>query len=303
MINHEFDIIRVLIASQDDEMIKKLILCLTENAYETVTVNNKTDARKNLLSFQPHILLVDRQIPTMNSLDLCREFHNACNIPILMLSNDDNIVDKVLSLEIGCDDFMTKDFDSRELIARIRAIVRRSHSNIPDFSTLSGTSPSADSDSSAKCITFPGLVINLTNYSVSYRGATIEMPPRELELLYFLAYRMGSRLQISDKTRKKRIIFTRLDDSSADDEAHHLTAYLQNYSGEVPHTAQSQRNLINSMNESVDSLECGNTGLHSQAKSLPGFQRSPFQTSDTHPHHTGHHYIRDVLLLSPNTAF
>ena len=165
MINHEFDIIRVLIASQDDEMIKKLILCLTENAYETVTVNNKTDARKNLLSFQPHILLVDRQIPTMNSLDLCREFHNACNIPILMLSND----------------------DSRELIARIRAIVRRSHSNIPDFSTLSGTSPSADSDSSAKCITFPGLVINLTNYSVSYRGATIEMPPRELELLYFLA--------------------------------------------------------------------------------------------------------------------
>ena len=187
MINHEFDIIRVLIASQDDEMIKKLILCLTENAYETVTVNNKTDARKNLLSFQPHILLVDRQIPTMNSLDLCREFHNACNIPILMLSNDDNIVDKVLSLEIGCDDFMTKDFDSRELIARIRAIVRRSHSNMPDFSTLSGTSPSADSDSSAKCITFPGLVINLTNYSVSYRGATIEMPPRELELLYFLA--------------------------------------------------------------------------------------------------------------------
>ena len=85
MINHEFDIIRVLIASQDDEMIKKLILCLTENAYETVTVNNKTDARKNLLSFQPHILLVDRQIPTMNSLDLCREFHNACNIPILMM--------------------------------------------------------------------------------------------------------------------------------------------------------------------------------------------------------------------------
>ena len=169
MINHEFDIIRVLIASQDDAMIKKLILCLTENAYETVTVNNKTDARKNLLSFQPHILLVDRQIPTMNSLDLCREFHNACNIPILMLSNDDNIVDKVLSLEIGCDDFMTKDFDSRELIARIRAIVRRSHSNMPDFSTLSG------------------LVINLTNYSVSYRGATIEMPPRELELLYFLA--------------------------------------------------------------------------------------------------------------------
>ena len=170
MINHEFDIIRVLIASQDDEMIKKLILCLTENAYETVTVNNKTDARKNLLSFQPHILLVDRQIPTMNSLDLCREFHNACNIPILMLSNDDNIVDKVLSLEIGCDDFMTKDFDSRELIARIRAIVRRSHSNMPDFSTLSGTSPSADSDSSAKCITFPGLVINLIGQDADAGG-------------------------------------------------------------------------------------------------------------------------------------
>lgn len=103
--------------------------------------------------------------------------------------------------------------------------------------------------------------------------------------------------------QKANNVFTRLDDSSADDEAHHLTAYWQNDSDEVPHTAQSQRNFINSRSESVDSLECGNTGLHSQAKSLPGFQRSPFQTSDTHPHHTGHHYIRDVLLLLPNTAF
>ena len=75
MINHEFDIIRVLIASQDDEMIKKLILCLTENAYETVTVNNKTDARKNLLSFQPHILLVDRQIQTYQTSLHCLAHH------------------------------------------------------------------------------------------------------------------------------------------------------------------------------------------------------------------------------------
>lgn len=187
MINQEVDIIRVLIVSQDAEMIQKLISCLNENAYETVTAATRTDARKNLLSFQPHIMLLDRQITSLNSLDLCREFHNACNIPIIMLSNDGNIVDTVLSLEIGCDDFMKKDFDLRELIARIRAVVRRTHSNIPDFSALSGRPSTSANDSAAKCITFPGLVINLTNYSVSYRGATIEMPPRELELLYFLA--------------------------------------------------------------------------------------------------------------------
>ena len=187
MINQEVDIIRVLIVSQDEEMMNKLTSCLTENAYETVTVSSRTDARKNLLSFQPHILLLDRQITSLNSLDLCREFHNACNIPILMLSSDDNIVDKVLALEIGCDDFMTKDFDARELLARIRSIVRRTHSTIPNFSALSGVPTSSDNDSAAKCLTFPGLIINLTNYSVTYRGATVDMPPRELELLYFLA--------------------------------------------------------------------------------------------------------------------
>lgn len=187
MTNQEVDIIRVLIVSQDEEMIKKLTSCLNENAYETVIASSRTDARKNLLSFQPHIMLLDRQITSLNSLDLCREFHNACNVPMIMLSNNVNIVDTVLSLEVGCDDFMEKNFDSRELIARMRAIVRRTHSSMPDFSALSGRPSSSDNDSTAKCITFPGLVINLTNYSVSYRGATIEMPPRELELLYFLA--------------------------------------------------------------------------------------------------------------------
>lgn len=187
MINQEVDIIRVLIVSQDQEMIDRLTSCLGANAYETVTVSSRTDARKNLLSFQPHILLLDRQITSLNSLDLCREFHNACNIPILMLSSDDNIVDKVLALEIGCDDFMTKNFDARELLARIHAIVRRTHSTMPNFSALSGVPASSDNDAAAKCLTFPGLVINLTNYSVTYRGATVDMPPRELELLYFLA--------------------------------------------------------------------------------------------------------------------
>lgn len=187
MNNQEYDVIRVLIVSQDEDTIAKLTSSLNENAYETVTVANRTDARRYLMSFQPHILLLDRQITVLNSLDLCREFHNTCNIPILMLSDSENIVDKVLALEIGCDDFMTKPFDPRELIARIRAILRRMHSGMPDFSALSGTPCASENDSAAKCISFPGLVINLTNYSVTYRGATIEMPPRELELLYFLA--------------------------------------------------------------------------------------------------------------------
>lgn len=181
------DVIRVLLISQDEMLLAKLSSCLDESNCMTVTATNRTDARKSLISFQPHILLLDGQISSMNSLDLCREFHTTCNVPIIMISDSENILDKVLALEIGCDDFIAKSFDSRELIARIRAVVRRTNSGNPDFSALSKVSSPAQTDSTAKCISFPGLVINLTNYSVNYRGSSIEMPPRELELLYFLA--------------------------------------------------------------------------------------------------------------------
>lgn len=178
--------IRILLISQDSDTPDQLSACLDPDTYETVVSSDEARSRQLLLSFQPHILLLDRQLPSLNGLDLCREFHDLCNLPILMLSDSANIVDKVLALEMGCDDYLTKPFDSRELVARVRAILRRAQSPLPDFSSLSGMPVRTETDDS-KCLRFPGLVINLTNYSVTYHGAAVEMPPRELELLYFMA--------------------------------------------------------------------------------------------------------------------
>jgi len=116
-------------------------------------------------------------LPGMDGYQVCREIRKSHNIPIIMLSAKGETFDKVLGLELGADDYVIKPFDSKELVARVKAVLRRYH--LPQ--SVSGIS---DNTKSAE---YPDLSINLGNYSVIYNGASIEMPPKELELLYFLA--------------------------------------------------------------------------------------------------------------------
>lgn len=112
----------------------------------------------------------------MDGYQVCREIRATYSLPIIMLSAKGEVFDKVLGLELGADDYIEKPFDSKELVARVKAVLRR-------YKPVSASTETSDD----KCVDYPDLSINLTNYSVVYMGQTVEMPPKELELLYFLA--------------------------------------------------------------------------------------------------------------------
>ena len=116
-------------------------------------------------------------LPGMDGYQVCREVRSGKDTPIIMLSAKGEIFDKVLGLEMGADDYMQKPFDSKELVARVKAVLRRYNKK-----------PAAEAAGSGdKTVSYPDLTINLTNYSVTYMGQQIDMPPKELELLYCLA--------------------------------------------------------------------------------------------------------------------
>ena len=116
-------------------------------------------------------------LPGMDGYQVCREIRTKSQVPIIMLSAKGEVFDKVLGLELGADDYIVKPFDTKELVARVKANLRRCQQVVQE--------PVRTSD--AKIVEYPDLVINQSNYSVLYQGRTVEMPPKELELLYFLA--------------------------------------------------------------------------------------------------------------------
>ena len=115
-------------------------------------------------------------LPGMDGYQVCREVRAKYSVPIIMLSAKGEVFDKVLGLELGADDYIEKPFDSKELVARAKAVLRR-------YKPAAAVPENSDD----KCVEYANLSINLTNYSVIYMGQTIDMPPKELELLYFLA--------------------------------------------------------------------------------------------------------------------
>ena len=168
---------RVLIVDDDNNIAELVSLYLTKECFETSIVNDGESALSEVKTFKPNIILLDLMLPGMDGYQVCREIRKDNNVPIIMLSAKGEIFDKVLGLELGADDYIIKPFDSKELVARVKAILRRYH-----MPQSIGT-PSDDQ----KSVQYPDLSINLSNYSVIYYGNSIEMPPKELELLYFLA--------------------------------------------------------------------------------------------------------------------
>ena len=162
---------KILIVDDDNNIAELISLYLTKECYDTKIVNDGEEAVREFHSFQPNLILLDLMLPGMDGWQVCREIRKISTIPIIMLTAKDETFDKVLGLELGADDYMTKPFDPKELIARIKAVIRR---------TQSVVAPERE-------IAFPNLVINMSTYLVTYNGKDIEMPPKEIELLYFLA--------------------------------------------------------------------------------------------------------------------
>jgi DNA-binding response OmpR family regulator len=167
---------KILIVDDDNNIAELISLYLTKECFDTKIVGDGEAALQAYKSYSPNLILLDLMLPGMDGYQVCREIRAKDNIPIIMLSAKGEVFDKVLGLELGADDYMMKPFDSKELVARVKAVLRRYQPQKPDK-----TAPTI------KVVSYPDLEVNLSNYSVVYMGEPLDMPPKELELLYFLA--------------------------------------------------------------------------------------------------------------------
>ena len=167
---------KILIVDDDNNIAELISLYLVKECFETRICNDGETAIAAFDSFQPNLVLLDLMLPGIDGYQVCREIRTRSQVPIIMLSAKGEVFDKVLGLEMGADDYMEKPFDSKELVARVKAVLRRYKPQAAE--------PLQSDD---KVVRYPDLEINMTNYSVTYMGERVDMPPKELELLYFLA--------------------------------------------------------------------------------------------------------------------
>ena len=170
---------KILIVDDDNNIAELISLYLTKECFDTKIVNDGEEALTAFEQYNPNLMLLDLMLPGIDGYQVCREVRAKANVPIIMLSAKGEIFDKVLGLELGADDYMIKPFDSKELVARVKAVLRRYQA--------APVSISAATKQQGEYVEYPNLIVNLTNYSVLYKGHSVDMPPKELELLYFLA--------------------------------------------------------------------------------------------------------------------
>ena len=166
---------KILIVDDDANIAELISLYLLKECYDTKIVEDGESALHEFKTYQPNLILLDLMLPGIDGYQVCREIRTQSNVPIIMLSAKGEVFDKVLGLELGADDYIIKPFDSKELVARVKAVLRR-YQPVKTESVVE-----------LKYVEYPDLVVNLSNYSVMYNGKPIDMPPKELELLYFLA--------------------------------------------------------------------------------------------------------------------
>jgi DNA-binding response OmpR family regulator len=168
---------KILIVDDDENIAELISLYLTKECYDTQMVFNGEEAIKVYDSWEPNLVLLDLMLPGMDGYQVCREIRNRSSVPIIMLSAKGEVFDKVLGLELGADDYIIKPFDSKEMVARVRAVLRR-------YNEIKAES---DKESSDKVVEFEGIEINLNNYTVICDQEVVDMPPKEIELLFCLA--------------------------------------------------------------------------------------------------------------------
>jgi len=161
---------RILLVDDDLNIMQLVKLYLEREGYEVDTAERGDKALEMFRKNPPSLMLLDIMLPGMDGWEVCREVRRTSNIPIIMLTAKGETFDKVLGLELGADDYITKPFEPKEMVARIKAVARRYQTG----------------DTPAKEISFPGLTVNISRYSVVYAGKEVDMPPKELEVLFFL---------------------------------------------------------------------------------------------------------------------
>lgn len=162
---------KVLIVDDDENISEVINMYLKSSGYNTKTVTNGRDAQAAYIEYDPDIILLDVMIPVIDGIDLLKWIRKQGEKPVIMLTAKGDTFDKVLALELGADDYIVKPFEPKELLARVKAVLRR-------YSTDSTKN---------EIIKLSDLTIDSTSYKVVYKGEDIKMPPKEFELLYYLA--------------------------------------------------------------------------------------------------------------------
>ena len=163
---------KILIVDDDINICELLRLYLEKEGYSTVIANDGEEAVKKFNEEEPALILLDVMLPKLDGWQVCRTIRKTSDVPVIMLTAKGETFDKILGLELGADDYVTKPFDSKEVIARVKAVLRRT---------------SGDKNDNVKIVKYDNLIVNLTNYELVVCGKTIDTPPKELELLYHLA--------------------------------------------------------------------------------------------------------------------
>lgn len=180
---------KILIVDDDTNIAELIALYLQKEGYDTQEVYTGKKAVEAFSNYSPNLVLLDVMLPEMDGYDVCKEIRKTSKVPIIMLTAKCDVFDKVLGLELGADDYIVKPFDPKELIARVKAVLRRS---IATEEVVEAKSR----------IVLEDLIVDKDNYSVTYQGNLIELPPKELEVLYFLAShpkQVFTREQLLDK--------------------------------------------------------------------------------------------------------
>ncbi len=172
---------KILIVDDDENIAELISLYLVKECFSTEIASTGREALMLAKSYNPHLILLDIMLPDIDGYEVCAEIRKTKQTPIIMLSAKGEVFDKVLGLKIGADDYMIKPFDSNELVARVKAVLRRTYV-IPEK-----TNTVIETDHQGDYVEYEDLLINITNYTVIFEGKQIEMPPKELELLYYLA--------------------------------------------------------------------------------------------------------------------
>ena len=167
---------RILVVDDEKHIAELISLYLMKEGYETREVYDGRKAMDEFYSFKPELVMLDIMLPGTDGYQVCTTIRKNSDVPIIMLTARSDTFDKVLGLEMGADDYIVKPFEPKEMVARVKAVLRRYTA-----------APQPAVSPSEKRVEYKDLIINLSNYEVIYKGKPVEMTPREIELLYFLA--------------------------------------------------------------------------------------------------------------------
>ena len=162
----------ILIVDDDPNIAHLVQLYLEKEGFDVKVAQRGDDALNEFRKLPPDLMLLDLMLPGVDGWQVLKTVRKTSTIPVIMLTAKDETFDKVLGLELGADDYVTKPFDTKELVARVKAVLRRTQ---------------GPEEEKSDSLSFPGLTVSLSRYEVFYEGEKVDMPPKELEVLYFLA--------------------------------------------------------------------------------------------------------------------